>query len=82
MKESNGTSSWMTLAQAAECLNTTALNVLMHIKRGLLAAEEREDGWRVDPTSLDALLEKRRDGEAPAVCASGCGKTHGCQSCG
>ena len=82
MKDSKETISWMTLAQAADCLNTTALNVLMHIKRGLLNGEELEDGWRVAPASLDALLEKRRDGEAPAVCASGCGKAHGCQSCG
>lgn len=73
---------WITAAQAAEHLNTTVLNVLMHIKRGLLAGEEREDGWRVDPASLRCLLEKRRDGEVPVVCRSNCGKkTGGCGSC-
>lgn len=73
---------WTPVAEVAQIMETTALNVLMHIKRGLLVGREREGGWLVDPESLAALLRKRAAGELPAVCQSGCSKNHGCQSCG
>lgn len=74
---------WITAAQAADRLNTTILNVLMHIKRGVLAGEEREDVWYVDSASLLSLQENRKAGSAPVVCQSGCGrKAGGCGSCG
>lgn len=73
---------WLPLAAAAEALGSTPLNVLMHIKRGLLAGVESENGWLVDPASLTALQQRRCEGEVTAVCQSGCGKTHGCKSCG
>jgi hypothetical protein len=63
-------------------MQTTPLNVLMHIKRGLLVGREQEGGWLVDPESLAALLSKRAAGELPTVCQSGCSKNHGCPSCG
>jgi hypothetical protein len=73
---------WFPLAQAAEALGSTPSNVLMHIKRGLLAGVEQEGCWLVDPDSLAALLEKRRGGESPVVCRSSCGaKRGGCGSC-
>ena len=74
--------SWMPITEAARLLGSTPLNVLMHIKRSLLVGRESEDGWLVDPVSLTALLDKRREGAVPAVCQSGCSKKHGCQSCG
>ena len=73
---------WLPLTAAAEILGSTPLNVLMHVKRGHLTGVEGEGGWQVDPVSLAALLEKRREGAAPDVCRSGCSKTHGCKSCG
>ncbi|TLM65917.1 MAG: hypothetical protein FDZ69_08130 [Deltaproteobacteria bacterium] len=73
---------WLPLAAAAEALGSTPLNVLMHIKRGLLAGVEKESGWQVDPASLAALLRQRGEGGAPAVCRSGCSKAGGCKSCG
>lgn len=73
---------WFTLAQAAETLGSTSLNVLMHVKRGLLVGEEDADGWRVEGQSLAALVQKRGETGAPTLCASGCSKTHGCKSCG
>jgi len=73
---------WLPLAHAAERLGTTPLNVLMHIKRGLLLGEENAGGWQVGSASLAALIRKREEGEVPAVCQSGCGKAHGCKSCG
>jgi hypothetical protein len=74
---------WVPVAVAAQLLGTTPLNVLIHIKRGLLAGVERESGWLVDSESLAALVGRRRAGEVTAVCQSGCGKkASGCGSCG
>lgn len=73
---------WFSLTTAAEALGSTPLNILMHIKRGLLIGVEQEGGWLVDPDSLQSLLHKRRDGETPAVCQPGCTrKAGGCGSC-
>lgn len=76
------TEHWFSLAEAAEVLGSTPLNVLMHIKRGLLSGLERDGDWRVDPDSLAALIRKREEGNVPAVCQSGCAKkAEGCGSC-
>ena len=73
---------WVPLAQAAEILTSTPLNVLMHIKRGLLVGKECEDGWRVAAQSLEALVRQRGETGAATVCASRSVKAHGCKSCG
>lgn len=73
---------WMSLAQAAEALGSTPLNVLMHIKRGLLTGQERAGDWQVDPESVATLLRRRQEGNLSAVCRSGCAKqAGGCGSC-
>lgn len=80
--EHHASESWLPLSHAAELLGSTHLNVLMHVKRGLLTGAEREGGWLVDPGSVAALLAKRRTGAAPMVCGSGCAKkTAGCGGC-
>jgi len=71
----------ISLDEAARRLQTTPLNVLMHLKRGLLAGVEENDLWQIDADSLAALLEKTGGGKAANVCASGCSKKHGCSSC-
>ncbi len=71
----------VSLEDAAKRLQTTPLNVLMHLKRGLLAGVEEDGLWQIDVTSLAALLEKTGGGKAANVCASGCSKKHGCSSC-
>lgn len=74
---------WLSLEQAAEKLGSTPLNVLMHIKRGLLVGAVPKGIWVVDPDSLAELLLKRTEGVVPAVCQSGCAKpAGGCGSCG
>lgn len=74
---------WLSLVSAAEQLGSTPLNVLMHIKRGLLAGREGAAGWLVDADSLATLLARRQNGAVPAVCRSGCSKQAGsCGSCG
>jgi hypothetical protein len=80
--DSHDVAGWTPVAEVAQRLGTTPLNVLMHIKRGLLAGAEREGGWLVDPESLATLLSKRAAGELPAVCQSGCAKkAGGCGTC-
>jgi hypothetical protein len=71
---------WVSIDQAAEKLGTTSLNVLMHIKRGLLLGEDQDGFWQVDIHSLTELLRQRCDGEAPLVCQSACSIKAGCCS--
>lgn len=73
---------WTPIAEAAQLLGTTPLNVLMHVKRGLLVGAEHEDGWLVDTASLVELVRKHGTGGLTAVCQSGCAsKATGCGSC-
>ena len=65
------------IAEVAQRLHTTPLNVLMHIKRGLLRGCEGEDGWQIDRTSLESFLAAS-GGKASDVCASGCAAKHAC----
>ncbi len=67
------------LQQAAERLESTALNVLMHIKRNLLAAEEIDGSWFVDRASLADFLASRADSPKQNLCQSSC--SHKCPSC-
>lgn len=62
----------------AEKLNTTPLNVLMHIKRGLLRGVEAEGVWLIEAHSLDELLAKTGGNKAVDLCASGCAKKQAC----
>ena len=72
----------ISLASAAKLMNTTPLNVLMHIKRGLLVGEEIEGSWLIDRLSLERLLSKTGGKKVDDVCAAGCSKRHNCgQSC-
>lgn len=66
------------LEEAARALNTTPLNVLMRVKRGLLQGSEVEGVWMVDGQSLAALLQATGGSQATAVCASGCRKKTAC----
>ena len=67
----------VSLPVAAGILNTTPLNVLMHVKRGLLAGVEEAEGWMIDRASLEVLIA-RTGGKAADVCASGCARKHAC----
>ena len=67
----------VSILTVAETLNTTPLNVLMHVKRGMLEGIEEEGGWMIDKASLDALVATI-GGKAGDVCASGCAKKHAC----
>lgn len=66
------------LAEAARRMKTTPLNVLMHVKRGLLQGTEVNGNWLIDGRSLEALVAKTGGGKSESVCASGCIGGHGC----
>jgi hypothetical protein len=73
---------WVSITRVAEELGSTPLNVLMHIKRGLLVGVEKDGHWLVETRSLAALLRRKLAGETPAVCSSRYKKAHGCGGCG
>ncbi len=62
----------------AEKMNTTPLNVLMHIKRGMLQGIENDGTWVIDRQSLETLMAKTGGSKAENVCAGGCAKKHAC----
>ena len=66
------------ISMVAEKMNTTPLNVLMHIKRNLLQGVEEDGVWMIDCQSLVVLLAKTGGSKAEDVCASGCSKKHSC----
>ena len=72
--------SGLSLDKVAERMRTTELNVLMHIKRGLLNGEELDGKWYVSEESLAGFMAALDQGKKPVVCKTGhCGK--GCGSC-
>jgi hypothetical protein len=70
----------LSIEDTARMLNTTPLNVLMHVKRHLLEGVEVDGTWMVDARSLETLLAKTGGSKGEAVCASGCAKNHACGS--
>ncbi len=71
---------WLSVTEAAEAMKTTSINVMMHIKRGILMGEEKNGVWQVLASSLATYLNQTK-GSAPAsLCKSSCG--HSCKSCG
>lgn len=70
----------ISLDEAASRLQSTPLNVLMHIKRGLLAGVEIDDSWWIEVASLESFLADREEPSMAQVCQSSC--AHKCPSCG
>lgn len=68
----------ISLEEAAKRMQSTPLNVLMHVKRGLLTGKEKDGSWQIDATALEAFLAEKA--EKTQVCASAC--SHKCPSCG
>ena len=73
----------LTIIEVAAAMKTTPINVMMHIKRGLLVGEEVDGSWFVPADSLASYLSDPERGGAGSVCKS---KSHcgsGCSSnCG
>jgi hypothetical protein len=66
------------ISSVAEKLNSTQLNILMHIKRGLLQGVEEDGVWFIDVSSLEEFLAKSGGNKAEDICASSCAKKHVC----
>ncbi|WP_224746788.1 helix-turn-helix domain-containing protein [Pelovirga terrestris] len=74
------TSKDIPLSVAATKSHSTTLNLLMHIKRGLLPATEEQGQWFINETDLEAFIADNRKAEPGELgIHSGCGK--GCGSC-
>lgn len=71
----------LSVAAVANVLKTTPLNVLMHIKRGLLSGEEVDGVWYVLATSLDNYLLNTEGAAHGSLCKRHC-KHHCSSSCG
>jgi len=69
---------YVSLEDTAQLLSTTPLNILMHVKRGLLIGMEENGSWMIDCRSLETLLQKTGGGKAEDVCTSGCAGKHAC----
>lgn len=72
----------LSIADVAISMKTTPINVMMHIKRGLLAGEEIDGAWYVAADSLASYLNDANRGHNGSVCKA---KSHcgGCSSsCG
>jgi len=76
------TSDWVPIEDVAERLETTRLNVLMHLKRGLLQGEAQPGGWVVSRASLESFLATAEADRPGVICRSGCAKAGACGSCG
>ena len=73
----------LTVDEVAASMKTTPMNVMMHIKRGLLSGEEVDGVWYVPADSLASYLSDASRGSNGSVCKakSHCGQ--GCSSsCG
>lgn len=68
----------ITILMAAEILNTTPLNILMHVKRGMLEGTEGEGGWMIAKASLDALVAKTGGLKSAGLCNSNCAQKNAC----
>ncbi len=71
----------MSIAEVAQALGTTPVNVLLFIKRGLLVGHEDENGWLVDGESFAAFRHSEAGRDGRAHCRSACSKAGGCGSC-
>ena len=63
---------WLPVRVAARELNTTPLNLLMHLKKGIIVGRETLDGWQVSATSLERYRHNQGDSKTPGLCHSGC----------
>jgi len=70
----------ISVAEVATIIKTTNLNVMMHIKRGLLSGTEINGIWYVSPDSLTKFLNQSDGAMAGSLCKSSCNE--GCSSCG
>lgn len=67
--------------RVAQELGTTALSVLMHIKRKVLDGREIEGAWYVTGESLASYSREGHE-KGRTLCRSSCAAGSGCSTCG
>jgi hypothetical protein len=71
------------LEEAAQLLETTRLNLMMQIKRGLLKGFEQDGAWFVERVSLLAAQRDGKVDQSRVLAAHSCAKAGQCGgSCG
>jgi ADP-ribosyl-[dinitrogen reductase] hydrolase len=69
----------ISMEDTAQRLNTTPLNVLMHIKRGLLKGQECDGTWFVLSDSMERYVAENGGGKSRGVCRhKGCSCSSAC----
>lgn len=69
---------WIPLDEAARLIGTTAMHLLMMIKRGLIRGREKDGEWLVAFTDLESGLPCRES----VLASPACHKKSGCGGCG
>ncbi|MBN1959110.1 MAG: hypothetical protein JXQ81_07925 [Desulfuromonadales bacterium] len=77
MEENQGK---LSLEETASRMNTTKVNVLMHLKQGHIAGEEIDGEWVVAASSVKKFLAAGETFHTPVICQSSCRNRH-CGSC-
>ena len=73
----------VTLGEAVQLLETTRLNLMMQIKRGLLKGQEIDGVWFVERESLQKALQDGKVDQSTVLAAHPCAKAGQCGgSCG
>lgn len=72
---------WMTIDAAAEAMNSTPLNVLMHVKRGLIHGVEHDNQWLVDRQDVETIVAKSGGRKMDTVFSGHCRKHKQCSGC-
>jgi hypothetical protein len=72
--------SFMTIAEAAQLLETTEMRVLMMLKKNELQGKMEDEAWYVDRSTLNLSDKpKAADIVSPGGCGGGCGgNSSGC----
>jgi len=70
----------LSLEETAQRMRSTKLNVLMHLKRGHLAGEEKNGQWTISESSLTRFLESDEASRDSVICQQHCKSRH-CGSC-
>jgi hypothetical protein len=81
MADQTTDSSAVPVAEVARALGTTPLNVLLYIKRGLLAGKELDGVWYVERESFAAFRDNPAAPDGPAPCRSACSRASHCGTC-
>ena len=70
---------FITITEAASCLETTETRILMMLKKNELAGSQDESGsWQIDKASLQLCGKPKPSDFTKTGCGGGCGSGGGC----